>query len=109
MEHRERVITTANVFDHFAKSAASSSTSVKSAALVPERVVKKNKENAVGGALAAYSARPIASNSRLRRDEKSRRDVYLAFINNALSEKAKVRLHNDWHRGGWLMCSVHRE
>lgn len=89
MEQRERVITTANVFDHFAKP-GSSSTSTKSSVVVSERVVKNGRVDGSGNGLAAYAARPIASNSRLRRDEKSRRDMYLAFINNALAEKAKV-------------------
>ncbi|THH11903.1 hypothetical protein EW145_g323 [Phellinidium pouzarii] len=41
-------------------------------------------------------ARPIASNSRVRRDEKYRRDMYLAFIDNALTQKAQgVSEHYD--------------
>lgn len=40
--------------------------------------------------LATLTTRPIATNSRLKRDEKYRRDMYLAFIDNALSQKAKV-------------------
>ncbi|KAF5333679.1 hypothetical protein D9611_002662 [Ephemerocybe angulata] len=35
--------------------------------------------------------RPIASNSRIRQGENLRRDMYLAFVNNALQEKAEGR------------------
>ncbi|TFK55617.1 RNA polymerase I-specific transcription initiation factor RRN3 [Heliocybe sulcata] len=33
-------------------------------------------------------ARPISTNSRIRQDEQYRKDMYLAFINNALQQKA---------------------
>ena len=89
MEQRDRMITTANVFDHFAKP-GSSSTSKHASVIVSEKAVRKDKGNGSTNALSAYSTRPIATNSRVRRDEKSRRDMYLAFISNALSEKAKV-------------------
>lgn len=39
---------------------------------------------------AGIAGRPIASNSRVRRDEKYRRDMYLAFVDNAISQKAQV-------------------
>ena len=61
------------VFDQFKKSASTSSFSSS---------VKE---------LASLVSRPIASNSRVRRDEKYKRDMYLAFIDNALEQKAKVR------------------
>jgi RNA polymerase I-specific transcription initiation factor RRN3 len=35
--------------------------------------------------------RPIATNSRIKKDEKYRTDMYLAFVNNALQQKLKVR------------------
>ena len=104
MEQRERPITTANVFDHFTRHSSPSS-SAHAVVFVSERVVGKDKENAAGNELAAYSARPIASNSRVRRDEKSRRDMYLAFINNALSEKAKVRTLCNKNHSSNLMSS----
>lgn len=34
--------------------------------------------------------RPIATNSRVKNDEKFRKDMYLSFINNALQQKANV-------------------
>lgn len=34
--------------------------------------------------------RPIATNARVRRDEKYKRDMYLAFVDNALVQKAQV-------------------
>lgn len=34
--------------------------------------------------------RPIASNSRVKQDEKYRKDMHLAFVNNALQQKAAV-------------------
>lgn len=68
-------VKTTNVFEHFRKDSTSSlptSTSFTS---------KVSKENV---------SRPIASNSRVRRDEKYKRDMYLAFIDNALTQKARV-------------------
>ena len=35
-------------------------------------------------------SRPIATNSRIKQDEKYRKDIYLAFVNNALEQKAIV-------------------
>ncbi|TDL29829.1 RNA polymerase I-specific transcription initiation factor RRN3 [Rickenella mellea] len=34
-----------------------------------------------------FTSRPIATNSRVRKDEKYRKDMYLAFVNNALQQK----------------------
>jgi RNA polymerase I-specific transcription initiation factor RRN3 len=34
--------------------------------------------------------RPIATNSRIKQDEKYRKDMYLAFVNNALQQKLNV-------------------
>lgn len=34
--------------------------------------------------------RPIATNWRVKQDEQLRRDMHLAFVDNALSQKAKV-------------------
>jgi RNA polymerase I-specific transcription initiation factor RRN3 len=34
--------------------------------------------------------RPIATNSRIKQDEKYRKDMYLAFVNNALQQKSRV-------------------
>ncbi|KAH8118691.1 RNA polymerase I-specific transcription initiation factor RRN3 [Phellopilus nigrolimitatus] len=46
--------------------------------------------------LNGLAARPIASNARVRRDEKYRRDLYLAFVDNALTQKAQgVSEHYD--------------
>lgn len=36
--------------------------------------------------------RPIATNSRIKQDERLRKDMHLAFVNNALQQKALVRL-----------------
>lgn len=38
--------------------------------------------------------RPFVTNSRVKQDEKSRKDMYLAFVNNALQEKANVSSSN---------------
>lgn len=40
---------------------------------------------------ASQLSRPIATNSRVKQDEKYRKDIYLAFVNNALEQKANVR------------------
>ena len=45
-------------------------------------------------------ARPIATNSRVKRNQKLHRDMHLAFIDNALEQKAQVRvspLRRFWH------------
>jgi hypothetical protein len=39
---------------------------------------------------AALIRRPIATNSRVKQDEKYRKDMHLAFVNNALLQKANV-------------------
>ena len=36
--------------------------------------------------------RRIATNSRIKKDEQNKRDMYLAFINNALKTKSEVRM-----------------
>lgn len=38
----------------------------------------------------SLTERPIASNSRIKQDEKYRKDMYLAFINDALQKKLSV-------------------
>lgn len=38
--------------------------------------------------------RPVITNSRVKQDEKYRKDMYLAFVNNALLQKSKVSLTN---------------
>jgi len=35
--------------------------------------------------------RPIATNSRIKQNENYRKDMYLAFVNNALQQKLNVR------------------
>jgi hypothetical protein len=35
--------------------------------------------------------RPIATNSKIKQDEQLRKDMYLAFVNNALHQKSLVR------------------
>jgi hypothetical protein len=37
-------------------------------------------------------SRPIATNSRIKQDERFRKDMYLAFVHNALHQKALVRV-----------------
>jgi RNA polymerase I-specific transcription initiation factor RRN3 len=39
---------------------------------------------------AMLMRRPIATNSRVKQDEKYRKDMHLAFVNNALLQKANV-------------------
>ncbi|KAI5120687.1 hypothetical protein M0805_006976 [Coniferiporia weirii] len=73
---------TTAVFDQFRKSSSASSFSTPSSSIAKD--------------LKDPAARPIASNSRVRRDEKYRRDMYLAFIDNALMQKARgVSEHYD--------------
>ena len=36
--------------------------------------------------------RPIATNSRIKQNENYRKDMYLAFVNNALQQKLNVRV-----------------
>jgi RNA polymerase I-specific transcription initiation factor RRN3 len=39
----------------------------------------------------SIGTRRIATNSRIKKDEQNKRDMYLAFINNALKAKSEVR------------------
>lgn len=71
---------TANGFEQFKQSSANSS-----------RTNTSSGSKAEFKSLSASTSRPIASNSRLRRDEKYQRGMFLAFIDGALSQKAKVR------------------
>lgn len=52
--------------------------------------------------------RPIATNSRVKQDEQYRKDMYLAFVNNALQQKANVRffLKNTWRAHDLLMSRI---
>ena len=38
------------------------------------------------------AARPIATNSRVKKTQKLHRDMHLAFVNNALENKSQVRV-----------------
>jgi hypothetical protein len=40
----------------------------------------------------SIGSRKIATNSRIKKDEQNKRDMYLAFINNALKAKSEVRV-----------------
>ncbi len=80
MEHKPQAV--ASTFEKFKKQA----TGGDSRSMAREGDVKS---------FSAYAARPMATNSRLRKDEKYKRDIYLAFIDNAFAQKAKVRLHTD--------------
>ncbi|KAI0030899.1 RNA polymerase I-specific transcription initiation factor RRN3 [Vararia minispora EC-137] len=42
--------------------------------------------------ITALASRPIATNSRIKQEERLRKDMYLAFVNNALQEKAMASL-----------------
>lgn len=42
---------------------------------------------------AVLIRRPIATNSRIKQDEKYRKDMHLSFVNNALLQKANVCSH----------------
>lgn len=51
---------------------------------------------------ASLIRRPIATNSRVKQDEKYRKDMHLAFINNALLQKANVSATGT-HIDFWLI------
>jgi RNA polymerase I-specific transcription initiation factor RRN3 len=53
----------------------------------------KSSKSLSPGSSSLLVARPIATNSRVRQDEKYRKDMYLAFVNNALQQKANVSSH----------------
>ena len=62
----------------------------------PPKAVLDNFSKSKKSSPASYSLllpRPIATNSRVKQDEKYRRDMYLAFVNNALQQKANVSPH----------------
>ncbi|KAI0092198.1 RNA polymerase I-specific transcription initiation factor RRN3 [Irpex rosettiformis] len=57
-----------------------------------ETYKKRNTTQRRGSASSVTSltgSRPIATNSRVKQDEQYRKDMYLAFINNALQQKLK--------------------
>ena len=71
-----------NGFEQFKHSTGSSAKGSSAATASPKPKLKS---------LSGFTARPIASNARLRRDEQYKSDLCLAFIDGALAEKAKVR------------------
>lgn len=46
-----------------------------------------------GTASTRLVRRPIATNSRIRQNEDYRKDMYLAFVKNALQQKSNVRIN----------------
>ena len=72
---------TVAVFDQFRKSDSAGSFASSSSSKSSSSYEKKDRDG---------KERPIASNSRVRKDEKYRRNMYLAFVDNALVQKARV-------------------
>lgn len=60
------------------------------AAAVPISGDELQKEKAD---MTPTGSRRIATNSRIKKDEQTKRDMYLAFINNALKAKSEVNFH----------------
>jgi len=58
--------------------------------LVDKRPVTVSKKPSPSAPASLLVQRPIATNSRVKQDEKYRRDMYLAFVNNALQQKSNV-------------------
>lgn len=62
---------------------------------VPPPSTSATKKKSGSRPSAATSAllvrRPIATNSRVKQNENYRKDMYLAFVNNALQQKLNVR------------------
>lgn len=50
------------------------------------------KKSGSGSTSALLIRRPIATNSRIKQNENYRKDMYLAFVNNALRQKLNVRI-----------------
>lgn len=50
----------------------------------------KQQDKKGTGSRDSTPIRPFVTNSRVKQDEKTRKDMYLAFVNNALQEKANV-------------------
>ncbi|CCM00173.1 uncharacterized protein FIBRA_02201 [Fibroporia radiculosa] len=46
-----------------------------------------SRKSSSASASSLYMSRPIATNSRIKQDEQYRKDMYLAFVNNALQQK----------------------
>jgi hypothetical protein len=51
---------------------------------------KREKVRALDGDLSKKSSRKIASNSRIRKEEQNKREMYLLFVNNAFKTKSEV-------------------
>ncbi|KAH9947168.1 RNA polymerase I-specific transcription initiation factor RRN3 [Amylocystis lapponica] len=47
-----------------------------------------SRTSSAASASGLYMSRPIATNSRIKQDEQFRKDMYLAFVNNSLQQKA---------------------
>lgn len=53
----------------------------------PKRPMRPQKSDSISTLLVR---RPIATNSRVKQDEKYKKDMYLSFVNNALKQKTIV-------------------
>jgi RNA polymerase I-specific transcription initiation factor RRN3 len=51
----------------------------------------RNSQKSPSSPAPWLASRPIATNSRVKQDEKYKKDMYLAFADNALQQKANVR------------------
>lgn len=61
--------------------------------LVLDNLTKSSGKSLKPSPVSLSTSRPIATNSRVKQDEKYRKDMYLAFVNNALQQKANVGPH----------------
>jgi RNA polymerase I-specific transcription initiation factor RRN3 len=57
---------------------------------VGKRSTTVPKKPSPSGSASLLIQRPIATNSRIKQDEKYRKGMYLAFVNNALQQKSNV-------------------
>ncbi|EEB87111.1 hypothetical protein MPER_15677, partial [Moniliophthora perniciosa FA553] len=53
---------------------------------LPRKTSNAGSSNSANASL--FVRRPIATNSRVKQDEKTRIDMYLSFVNNALHQKS---------------------
>lgn len=75
---------------------------------LPKPKLSKSTSSALNSP-SLLTPRPIATNSRVKQDEKYRKDMYLAFVSNALELKLSVRAPRVSIRLGcnlnWTICA----
>ncbi|CAG8681198.1 10839_t:CDS:2, partial [Acaulospora colombiana] len=71
---------------------------------------KRMKEPDLAGDLSKKASRKIASNSRIRKEEQNKREMYLLFVNNAFKTKSEFSSSSPYNYAqlnNWLLALSH--